>query len=326
MGQIITFYSFKGGTGRSMALANVACCLARLGRRVLMVDWDLESPGLHRFFSEPARYHESGELDSHPGLIDVLVELDTALRGAGATSEAVTAALLGAVQFENFVVTTTVSSLHLMKAGRFDDNYSRRVAMFDWEGLHARSPWLMRLFAEHLSQQYDYVLVDSRTGLSDISGICTALLPEKMALIFTPNRQSLFGGLDAAHRATKYRRHSDDLRTLLVFPVPSRVEAAEAQLRREWRFGADRSGFEGYQRLWENTLQQFYDLDDCDLGSYFDEVMIPHVPRYAFGEEIAVLLENRDDRFSLANTYQSISDWLTGESVPWDPPALRAVR
>src|SRR4051794_25735589 len=50
-GQIITFYSYKGGTGRTMALANVAWILAANGNRVLVVDWDLESPGLHRFFS-----------------------------------------------------------------------------------------------------------------------------------------------------------------------------------------------------------------------------------------------------------------------------------
>ena len=49
-GQIVTFYSFKGGTGRTMALANVAWILAANGKRVLIADWDLESPGLHRFF------------------------------------------------------------------------------------------------------------------------------------------------------------------------------------------------------------------------------------------------------------------------------------
>ena len=49
-GQIVTFYSFKGGTGRTMALANVAWILAANGNRVLVADWDLESPGLHRFF------------------------------------------------------------------------------------------------------------------------------------------------------------------------------------------------------------------------------------------------------------------------------------
>jgi len=44
-GQIITFYSYKGGTGRSMALANIAWILASNGKRVLIIDWDLEAPG-----------------------------------------------------------------------------------------------------------------------------------------------------------------------------------------------------------------------------------------------------------------------------------------
>nr|BFE83611.1 hypothetical protein GCM10020093_062120 [Planobispora longispora] len=43
-GQVITFYSYKGGTGRTMALANTAWILASAGKRVLVVDWDLESP------------------------------------------------------------------------------------------------------------------------------------------------------------------------------------------------------------------------------------------------------------------------------------------
>jgi MinD-like ATPase involved in chromosome partitioning or flagellar assembly len=50
-GEVTTFYSYKGGTGRSMALANVACLLAKPQKGwVLMIDWDLEAPGLHRFF------------------------------------------------------------------------------------------------------------------------------------------------------------------------------------------------------------------------------------------------------------------------------------
>jgi Mrp family chromosome partitioning ATPase len=49
-GRIITFYSYKGGTGRTMALANTAWILASNGFRVLAVDWDLEAPGLARFF------------------------------------------------------------------------------------------------------------------------------------------------------------------------------------------------------------------------------------------------------------------------------------
>ena len=65
-GQIVTFYSFKGGTGRTMALANVAWILAANGKRVLIADWDLESPGLHRFF-QPFMDANVGE---RPGIVD----------------------------------------------------------------------------------------------------------------------------------------------------------------------------------------------------------------------------------------------------------------
>ncbi len=67
-GQIVTFYSFKGGTGRTMALANVAWILAANGERVLIADWDLESPGLHRFF-QPFMDHDVAEL---PGVVDFI--------------------------------------------------------------------------------------------------------------------------------------------------------------------------------------------------------------------------------------------------------------
>ena len=44
-GKIVTFYSYKGGTGRTMALANVGWILASTGLKVLVIDWDLDSPG-----------------------------------------------------------------------------------------------------------------------------------------------------------------------------------------------------------------------------------------------------------------------------------------
>ena len=47
----ITFYSYKGGTGRALALANGARDLARLGLKVVAIDFDLEAPGLHYKFS-----------------------------------------------------------------------------------------------------------------------------------------------------------------------------------------------------------------------------------------------------------------------------------
>ena len=71
MGEIVTFYSYKGGTGRSMALANVAWILASRKKRVLMIDWDLEAPGLHRYF---APFLVDRDLGGSRGVIDFIRE------------------------------------------------------------------------------------------------------------------------------------------------------------------------------------------------------------------------------------------------------------
>src|SRR5262245_49468046 len=70
-GQILTFYSYKGGSGRSMALANVAWILAANGKRVLMIDWDLEAPGLHRYFHP---FLPDRGLRASKGVIDFVIE------------------------------------------------------------------------------------------------------------------------------------------------------------------------------------------------------------------------------------------------------------
>lgn len=63
-----------------MALANVACLLARQRKRVLMIDWDLEAPGLHRFFGDQlGRWEARESFDMRPGLIDMFWALAAAL-------------------------------------------------------------------------------------------------------------------------------------------------------------------------------------------------------------------------------------------------------
>src|SRR5439155_17982971 len=71
MVEVITFYSFKGGVARSMALANAGVLLANWGYKVLMVDFDLEAPGLENFFS---RTLEVAEVQKTGGVIDLLSE------------------------------------------------------------------------------------------------------------------------------------------------------------------------------------------------------------------------------------------------------------
>ena len=50
MSQIIAMHSFRGGTGKSNTTANVATLLAAEGRRIGIVDTDIQSPGIHVLF------------------------------------------------------------------------------------------------------------------------------------------------------------------------------------------------------------------------------------------------------------------------------------
>src|SRR5262245_20551443 len=70
-GTIYTFYSFKGGVGRSMALANIGTYFYRQGYKTLLIDFDLEAPGLERYFE--SRYKLNlRKIQSEPGLMDML--------------------------------------------------------------------------------------------------------------------------------------------------------------------------------------------------------------------------------------------------------------
>lgn len=322
-GEIITFYSYKGGAGRSMALANVACLLAQQGHSVLAIDWDLEAPGLHRFLRPSIEWPNTQDgafermFDGQPGLIDIFAELSESvghsdLQGVDSPSD----------MFERFVkgkiISTEIPKLDLLKAGRFDDYYAQRVNQFDWRKLFHQAPDLFSVFAECLTNHYEYVFIDSRTGITDMGGICTMLMPEKLVVVFTLNQQSLMGVLNFVRAALNYRGNSNDFRPLTIFPVPSRVETSEVELRYSYRFGNTKAGISGYQQLFEQLFREIYSDRYYDLGDYFDEVEIQYVPFYAYGEVLAVLGQERGDRLSLSASYKRFADILTRVRAPWE--------
>lgn len=343
-GRIITFYSYKGGTGRSMALANVACLLARgvgsyvgqsatSDQRVLVIDWDLEAPGLHRYFGPFLPDVSSLDHDAYhhgyPGLIDLFVELERAIpsrssQGADEDAQVITSVLDNLDVEGKFSVATSVHNLSFMKAGRFDEDYPSRVSNFRWDLLYERMPSLIPALIRYLSERFAYVLIDSRTGITDISGICTMLMPELLVLVFTPNLQSLNGVVSLVREAIGYRRQSPDLRPLVVFPLPSRIEPARPKLLEHWRKGSGETGFLGFQAEFESTFKESYNLERCDLTDYFDEVQIQHVPDYAYGEQIAVTVEETDSRLSLRRSYENFARRLIGLSSPWTDPTVAA--
>jgi cellulose biosynthesis protein BcsQ len=330
-GKVITFYSYKGGTGRSMSLANVACLLAQRSgskKAVLTVDWDLEAPGLHRYLKPDLKVDAASPHVGNRGLIELWAEIAKVVQRAepdlstSATgpiiSEERVEGLLARLDLTPYVSSTQIDGVSILTAGAMDASYPTRISSLPWEALYHRCPFLFRIFAERLASEYEYVLIDSRTGVTDTSGICTMLLPEKLVLVFTPNRQSLTGVVELISNCTKYRRASDDLRPLVIFPLPSRIEASEPTLKDNWRLGNEKEHIEGYEPLFQEALRAAYDLPACDLAHYFDEIQIQHVPRYSYGEEIAVRIERGTDRLSLQRSYQAITRWLTSDKGPWE--------
>jgi len=176
----VTFYSFKGGVGRTMALVNIGVELARTGRRVLMVDFDLEAPGLETFEAlKPA--------ESPLGVVDYVTEY----------LEADQAPDVSRFVYECPTVAQQGGALWVMPAGRRDAGYARRLNAINWADLYdARDGYLM---IEDLKEQWrqhlapDYVLIDSRTGHTDAGGICTRQLPDAVVILFFPNDQNLAG-------------------------------------------------------------------------------------------------------------------------------------
>ncbi len=177
---IVTFYSFKGGVGRTMALVNVGVELAQSGRRVLLVDFDLEAPGLETFDLHQPR-------EQTPGVVDYVTRYI-------ATGEApdVTEYL-----YDCPGVGREGGQLWVMPAGKQDEMYSQRLQAIDWRQLYfAQNGYLM---FEDLKAQWakypapNYVLIDSRTGYTDIGGICTKQLPHAVVVLFFPNEENLRG-------------------------------------------------------------------------------------------------------------------------------------
>jgi MinD-like ATPase involved in chromosome partitioning or flagellar assembly len=111
-GTIVTFYSYKGGVGRSFMLANIAILLARWGYRVLTIDWDLEAPGLPEYFAPLLTERPS------TGLVDLAGDFTTG--SVGSTSRYITH------------LTTDEGVVDLIAAGRKDSSYARRVQEIDW--------------------------------------------------------------------------------------------------------------------------------------------------------------------------------------------------
>ncbi|MEU7751212.1 FxSxx-COOH system tetratricopeptide repeat protein [Micromonospora sp. NPDC049171] len=304
-GQIITFYSYKGGTGRTMALANVAWILASNGYRVAVLDWDLESPSLHRYYRP---FLPDQALRTSPGLIDMLrtfaaTRMETAddlAAVAEASADVSSYALrLGWAFPDNGLI-------DLIPPGRQDAAYSRSVATFDWSSFYERLNGyaLFEALRAHLRRSYDFVLIDSRTGLGDFAGIATVQLPDAVVNCFTISETSVEGAVAVA-RSISQQRPGDPVR---MFPVPMRVEDGERAKAEAGRVYA-RARFD----------PMLTSSGRADLDRYWAEMEIPYKPFYAYEEILAAFGDVPGVRSSLLAAYERLTSEITGTRLKLPP-------
>ena len=312
-GQIVTFYSYKGGTGRTMALANIAWILASNGQRVLAIDWDLESPGLHKFFHP---FLDGATITDTPGVIDIIRDYQRAAieskprpddwhrEYAQVLQHAVS---LGWDHFDE------PGTLDFLSAGQQNTVYSANVSSMDWDDFYDRlggGQFFDALRAD-MKRNYDYVLIDSRTGISDIADVCTVQFPDILVDCFTLNDQSIDGAAAVAKDIDK-RYHERKIR---ILPVPMRIVDSEKEKHDIGRNFA-RLKFSGFPS----------GLNPEQMAQYWRSVEIPFKPYYAFEEILATFGDDPGSPISLLAAFERLTGAITNNYITTMPPFSDEIR
>jgi Mrp family chromosome partitioning ATPase len=300
-GTIYTFYSYKGGVGRSMALANVAALLAKWGRKVLVIDFDLEAPGIEKYFDSSLSSLNSFR-NTVPGIIDLIYSF------IGSKKEK--------LSWKDCIIKCTSAhfrkELSIITAGRDDGNYISKVQNLNWDKLFNENDFgnYLETMRKEWIKEYDIILIDSRTGITDIGGICTIHLPDVVVLMFTTNDQSLYGIKDVIERARKQHETLPfDRSTLLAIPVPSRDESRteyEASSRWKKKFSKELS------ELYKDWLPRNKKPEDI-----LDLLKIPYIPYWSFGEKLPVLEEGTTDPSGIGFSFEVLAKTINSK-LSWN--------
>jgi len=207
----VAFYGFRGGAGRTVALAHVSLMLAQRGLRVAAVDFDLEAPGLHMALgAEPP--------SEGRGLVALLRRTLTA-----ATDERVDVG-------EHLQVVEPkegTGKVLLLPAGRVSRKYLAQIEELGvglWHE-HVLSPF-ERILNGLKKENPDVVFVDCRTGFSGMSASVLFHLSD-LVTVFLPLTEQVWDGVEVLLQAVASARKQRENRPGLLF-VPSMVPPGEA--------------------------------------------------------------------------------------------------
>jgi len=255
---VVTFYSFKGGVGRTLALLNVAYAIANSGQRVLVVDFDLEAPAIRpdrwKHGANEDETDQAGRGPTDPGVVEFVTRYLATMR---------------VPPVSDYIVDATPEGcrghLAVMSAGAVDGTYGQRLNAIDWGFLYAaRDGYVMfeDVRAQWEAAGFDYVLFDSRTGFTDVGGICTRHLPDAVVSLFRPDDQSLDGTAqmaEAIRAEGPTPRRADDIKQHFVMAGIPDADDEHGHLARRRKVFVDRLGIPRHDSLTE--IRHYSNMD-----------------------------------------------------------------
>lgn len=245
--RFIAFYSHKGGVGRSLALANTAYELARQGRKVLIMDLDLEAPGQHMTDLFRPRISHPRDLKGWPG--QGLLELFESWMESQKAGQLFNFDLAKYLKPPRDVVRKRLSEneggLFLLPAGdESDEHYPSRIAAFSWEKFYELGGQVLLNHLKQLchAEGYDDVLIDARTGLSEEFYVSALELADTVVVVSGLNWQNIEGARKVVERlrSSTARDRFGEKRVLLVgSPIPTLLGAEllarrKADIKLQW--------------------------------------------------------------------------------------------
>lgn len=226
--ETITFYSYKGGVGRTLALANLAMYLYHLGFKVCLMDFDLEAPGLPYKFPTLIKTE-----DINDGLVDYIHFF--LKKGRFPSS-------LKKFSLELLPDEKSRGIIRIIPAGNsLSADYWKKISSINWYSLfydedddsNVGIPFFFEL-KERIEQEFnpDFLLIDSRSGITEMSGICTSILPDKVVFFIVNNKENLEGARQILRGLQKVKRIANQEPIKIIFSL-SRIPAPLSDKKEE---------------------------------------------------------------------------------------------
>lgn len=236
--RIISFYSFKGGMGRTTALAGVALSLALQGKRIIIIDTDVEAPGITSLF------FDDGKVMS--GVLDYIIERPL--------SENFNMSRYLLKVDDSSLTADLDGEIYLMPAGKVDENYLQKLARIDYQD--NRPGYLKRIIEDLFNdirntfKSVDYILLDARAGFHDMGGVVTTQLPHGVVLFGNQSVQSWDGLKQVIHALAESQPD----------PVPVAIVSSMSPSSGKYDYESYHKAF--LEQSYNVFLEEYYSLEE----------------------------------------------------------------